>query len=111
MVAKQQYQDIKLSRITEGQKYFSLEAPYLQTQDAAEDMMNWLTNKIMKPRKAIGLEIFANPMIQLGDLVTFDYVNENNFDELSDARFVIYNIEYQRNLQGPKMKIYLSEVK
>ena len=111
MVAKQQYQDIKLSRITEGQKYFSLEAPYLQTQDAAEDMMNWLTNKIMKPRKAIGLEIFANPMIQLGDLVTFDFVNENNFDELSDSRFVIYNIEYQRNLQGPKMKIYLSEVK
>lgn len=110
LVAKQQYQDIKLSRITQGQKYFTIEAPYLQTQDAAEDMMNWLTKKIMKPRKSVGLSVFANPMLQLGDIVEVDYTNSNNFDEISNSRFVVYSIEYQRSTEGPQMSVFLSEV-
>lgn len=110
LVAKQQYQDIKLSRITQGQKFFTLEAPYLQTQDAAENMMNWLTTKIMKPRKSVGISIFANPMIQLGDVVQIDYTNSNDFAEISNSRFVVYSIEYQRSNAGPEMKLFLSEV-
>ena len=110
LIAKQQYQDIKFSRITQGQKYFTIEAPYLQTQDAAENMMLWLTGKIMKSRKSVGLSIFANPMIQLGDIVKIDYTNSENYNEISDSRFVVYSIEYQRSVQGPEMKVFLSEV-
>jgi hypothetical protein len=50
-------------------------------------------------------------MVQLGDIVNIDYI-ENGIDKLGskDSRFVVYNIEYSRNSSGPEMKIFLSEV-
>jgi hypothetical protein len=105
------YQDIKTSRMLYGKKDFSLDVPYIQSQDDAESLMSWLINKITKPRRSIGLKIFANPMIQLGDIVSVDYV-ENNISKLSpkDSRFVVYNIEYSKSTIGPEMSIFLSEV-
>jgi hypothetical protein len=66
----------------------------------------------MVPKKAIGLEIFANATIQLGDIVSIDYKNNNGLDLVtsSTSRFVVYNIDYLRNKNGPSMNIYLSEV-
>jgi hypothetical protein len=73
--------------------------------------MGWIINKTMKPKKSIGLEIFSTPILQLGDIVTINYTSEN-FDVIAPetTRFVIYNIEYSRNQDGPSMIIYLSEV-
>jgi len=105
------YQDIKLSRMTYGKKDFSLQVPYVQSYDDAENLMSWVIKKIMKPRKSIGLKIFANPLIQLGDIVAVDYI-ENGIDKAGtkDSRFVVYNIEYSKDGNGPDMKIFLSEV-
>jgi hypothetical protein len=66
----------------------------------------------MVPKKSIGLKIFANPTIQLGDIVSIDYKNNNGLDLVAStsSRFVVYNIEYSRSLSGPDMTIYLSEV-
>jgi hypothetical protein len=105
------YEDIKLSRMSYGKKDFSLEVPYIQSHDAAENLMSWVIKKIMKPRKSIGVKIFANPMIQLGDIVSVDY-NDNGIDMVSpiEKRFVVYNIEYARENDGPSMTVFLSEV-
>jgi hypothetical protein len=113
LAIKKQFDDIKLSRLTQGQKSFSLDAAYLQTQDAAENMMEWFSTKIMKPRRSVGVDIFCNPMIQLGDIVEVNYVNENGFNEISSdsSRFVVYSIDYSRSSEGPSMTIFLSEVK
>ena len=112
IVAKQEYFDIKTSRLTYGKKEFTLAAPYIQSQDDAESLMGWITGKIMKPRLSIGVSIFANPMIQLGDIVRVDYKDAFGSDQLvsSDTRFVVYNIEYMRSVDGPEMVLYLSEV-
>jgi hypothetical protein len=108
---KKDYQDIKLSRMSYGKKDFSLEVPYIQSHDAAEDLMSWVINKIMKPRKSVGVKIFANPMIQLGDIVNLDYVdNSINMVSPSASRFVVYNIEYSKDQSGPSMTVFLSEV-
>ena len=108
---KKDYQDIKLSRMSYGKKDFSLEVPYIQSHDAAEDLMSWVINKIMKPRKSVGVKIFANPMIQLGDIVNLDYVdNSINMVSPSTSRFVVYNIEYSKDQSGPSMTVFLSEV-
>ena len=108
---KKDYQDIKLSRMSYGKKDFSLDVPYIQSQDAAEDLMSWVISKIMKPRKSIGVKIFANPMIQLGDIVNLDYVdNSINMVAPKTSRFVVYNIEYSKDQQGPSMTVFLSEV-
>ena len=108
---KKDYQDIKLSRMTYGKKDFTLEVPYIQSQDAAENLMSWVIEKIMKPRKSVGVKIFANPMIQLGDIVTVDYTDKG-IDKVApkDSRFVVYNIEYSKDQSGPSMTVFLSEV-
>jgi hypothetical protein len=66
----------------------------------------------MKPKKSIGLDIFAIPTIQLGDIVSINYKDYSGLDLVtpSSSRFVVYNIEYSRTPTGPNMKVYVSEV-
>jgi hypothetical protein len=105
------YEDIKASRMLYGKKDFSLDVPYVQSADAAENLMSWLIKKITKPRKSIGLKIFANPMIQLGDIVEVDYIEKNiNKAGSTGSRFVVYNIDYSKSKDGPEMSVFLSEV-
>jgi hypothetical protein len=112
LVEQEKYNNIKLSRLTYGKNEFSLDAEYIQTQDDAQELIGWIINKSLSPKKYIGLNIFAIPTLQLGDIVTVDYKNNDDVDIVtsSSTRFVVYNIEYQRNLNGPSMTIYLSEV-
>jgi hypothetical protein len=111
-VLKEKYRDIKLSRLTQGRNAFSIEAKYIQSQDTADSMMEWLTEKIMKPRKSVGLELFGLPILQLGDIVKIEYQNEQGVQEISpeNSRFVVYYIDYSRKEDGPTMNVYLSEV-
>jgi hypothetical protein len=111
IIQKELFDDIKNSRTTYGRNEFSLDVPYIQSRDEAESMMSWIISKTMKPRKSIGVKIFANPTIQLGDILTINY-EEDLVDLLveKDKRFVVYNIEYSKSLSGPEMTIYLSEV-
>jgi len=66
----------------------------------------------MVPKKSIGMSIFSMPTLQLGDIVTIDYKDDDGLDLVTadDSRFVVYNIEYARSNAGPDMTIYLSEV-
>jgi hypothetical protein len=109
---KQNYEDIKFSRITYGRNEFSISSPYIQNYDEANRLMGWLVSKIMKPRKSVGVSIFANPAIQLGDIVEFSYKSSDNINQigLDGSRFIVYNIEYVRSAEGPSMTLYLSEV-
>jgi hypothetical protein len=108
---KLDYEDIRFSRMQHGRKDFSLDAAYIQSQDEASELMKWLVTKISKPRKALGVKIFSIPTIQLGDIVSIDY-KENGIDIAADSsnRFVVYNIDFSRNSNGPEMQLFLSEV-
>ena len=66
----------------------------------------------MKPRRNVGVSIFSTPIIQLGDIVNINYQNELGKDVIaaSDSKFVVYNIDYSRSVDGPEMTLYLSEV-
>jgi hypothetical protein len=112
LIEQEKYNNIKLSRLTYGKNEFSLDAAYIQTQDDAQELIGWIINKSLSPKKYIGLNIFAIPTLQLGDIVTVDYKNNDDVDIVtsSSTRFVVYNIDYQRNSNGPSMTIYLSEV-
>ena len=109
--AKQEFLDIRNSRITNGRKEFVITSPYIQSQDSANELMGWIISKIMKPRKSVGLSVFAMPTIQLGDIVKVDYASKDSTKQIpNDNRFVVYNIEYSRNETGPSMNVFLSEV-
>jgi hypothetical protein len=104
------YKTVKNSRITYGRKEFTLDSNYIQSQDYAENLMGWITSKILQPRLSVGVEIFANPMIQLGDIVTLNY-QSGGINAISDTskRYVVYSIEYERSASGPNMTLYLTE--
>lgn len=108
----QDYEDIKVSRLTYGKKDFSLDTPYIQTQDDAENLMSWVISKISKPRKSIGAKIFNLPILQLGDIVNINYKDADGVDQItpSSSRFLVYNIDYARTSDGPEMTVYLSEI-
>jgi hypothetical protein len=112
LVEESRYNEIKLSRMIYGKNEFSIDSPYLQTDDDANALMGWIVNKIMVPKKSIGINLFSIPTLQLGDIVTVNYKDSNGLDLVSDSttRFVVYNIEYSRNNTGPSMSVYLSEV-
>jgi hypothetical protein len=108
---KELFNDIKNSRITYGKNEFSIDSSYIQSNDEATSLMEWLISKIMKPRKSIGVSIFANPTIQLGDLVSIDYSEKNAATVVDpNKKFVVYSIEYRKDGSGPMMTVYLSEV-
>jgi hypothetical protein len=108
---KKDYEDIKTSRMTYGKKDFTLDVPYIQTQDDANSLMSWMISKIMKPRKSVGLKIFSIPTLQLGDIVSINY-KEKEIDKIDseNKRYVVYHIEYSKNVSGPEMTVYVSEV-
>jgi hypothetical protein len=109
---KKEYQDIKNSRITYGKREFTLDTPYIQTQDDANDLMGWIISKIMKPRMAVGIRLFGASTLQLGDIVNINYKSDANVDQVlsPESKFVVYNIEYSNNGSGPEITAYLSEV-
>jgi hypothetical protein len=109
---KKEYQNIKNDRATNGIKEFTLETPYIQSQESAEELMSWMVKKTMKPRKSVGLRVFSMPTLQLGDIAKIQYTSNDGIDKISlnDSRFVVYNIEYSRSPEGPEMTVYLSEV-
>jgi len=111
-VAALQYYDIKSSRTTYGRNQFTLDATYVQNYDDANDLLGWMVDKVMKPRKSIGLKIFSNPMIQLGDIVSIYMKDNDGVDAFAseDSRFVVYNIEYSKATEGPQMTLFLSQV-
>jgi hypothetical protein len=110
--SKKDYLDIKNSRTTYGRKEFNITSPYIQNQDEANNLMEWIISKIMKPRLSVGAKVFGMPIIQLGDIVSIDYETQDGVKQISNnnSRFVVYNIEYSRDSSGPSTNIYMSEV-
>jgi hypothetical protein len=108
---QEKYKDIKLSRLKYGNQQFSLSTTYLQTLDDAIKLMSWLVERLSKPRLSVGLRIFSNPMIQLGDIVSINY-KVDGVDQVAapTSKFVVYQIEYSRGSDGPETTLYLSEV-
>lgn len=110
--ATEEYDIIKRSRLLYGKNEFTVSAPFIQDQDSAQDLMGWIINKNLKPRKSVGINLFATPTLQLGDVVNINYKNDDGIDMVSPTttRFVVYSINYSRTSDGPNMTIYLSEV-
>jgi hypothetical protein len=105
------YTDVVNSRNKYGRNDFTIDAQYVQTDAAAESMMDWIIKKVIVPRKTVGMVVFGTPHIQLGDVVNINY-SDNGIDIVSDVntRYVVYNIEYQKNNGSVSTTIHLAEV-
>ena len=110
-VYKNKYIDIKNNRLTYGNKSFSIDSPYIQNETTAVELMDYIINKISKPRKAVAVQIFGMPTIQLGDLVDFSYDTQKTLpNAITGNNYVVYAIEHETKQDGPSTILYLSEV-
>ena len=107
-----EYNEIKNSREKYGKNEITIESPYIQSTDAAENIFGWVVNKISKPRKMIGASVFATQNLQLGDIVYVKYLSKDGVDVVTSdkKRFVIYQIEHSQKFEGPSTTMYLAEV-
>jgi hypothetical protein len=109
-LSKKIFQNVKNSRNTYGRSAFSIDATYIQTQDDAERIMEWMLAKLSTPKKSIGVKVFGVPYIQLGDIVKIHHKdNGENFVDPENL-FVVYSMDYSTNDRGPETTLYLSEV-
>ena len=109
--AEQLYQDIRLSRSKYGKKGFSLESVYIQNKDEAESLMSWIIQKTLRQRKDIAASVFGASTIQLGDIVSIDYVMPGGYRFVDkDKKFVVYEMEYSSASGGPETKLRMVEV-
>lgn len=110
--AIEEYNEIQNSRTIYGRNEFTLESDYIQDQSTAEDILGWMIKKKLRPRKSLGVNIFPTSIIQLGDIVTINYKNDDGLNLIANdtTRFVVYNIEYSKSFEDTLMTIYLSEV-
>jgi len=108
----EEYDKIRVSRIKYGKNEFVLQADYIQDQDSAAELVGWISNKMSRPRKAVGMEIFSIPTLQLGDIININYKTEDGIDIVvkNDVNLVVYQIEYGKSIGGPTMTVYASEV-
>lgn len=112
VAVQQKYSNIKNSRLQYGSNEFTIATSYIQSQDDADQLMEWLIDKIAKPRLSVGVRVFNNPTIQLGDIVEIDYKDSSGIDQVAsrNTRFVVYQIDNVKDVNGPEMTLYLSEV-
>ena len=105
------YNNVLNSRNKYGRNDFSIETEYVQTDDAAESMMDWIIRKVITPRKTVGVTAFGVPHLQLGDIVNIDYKSSDvDIVANSSTRFAVYNIEHQKSSGSIQTTLYLAEV-
>lgn len=111
----EEYDNIKNSRMKHGINEFTpIDSPYIQSEDVAENIFGWVVDKVSSPKKAVGINTFATTNLQLGDIVNIDYKDEQgegvNIISPETKRFVVYNMEYQKDPNGLTTTLYLVEV-
>ena len=112
LIQREEYNRIVNSRTKYGTNEFTIESPYIQTDDVAEEIFGWTIDKISKPRIVLGLNTFSTFNLQLGDILQINYKNVDGIDVISDTdkRFVVYNMEYSKNSGSENTTMYLVEV-
>jgi hypothetical protein len=105
------YDSIKNSRAIYGNKSFSIDSIYIQNEDSAKDIMKWILDKTIRPRKVYEIDTFATAHIQLGDIVKINFdltegvklVDENK-------KFVVISAQFGRSSSTVKNQLRLMEV-
>jgi hypothetical protein len=89
----------------------SIDSIYIQNEDSAKDIMQWILNKTIKPRKVFELDTFGTQHIQLGDLVKIDYDLPEGVKLVdSNKKFVVISATYGRSSSDVKSQLRLMEV-
>ena len=105
------FDEILSSRSKYGKKNFALTSEYIQNQDQANNLMEWLISKTLRPRKIVYIDSFATQILQLGDIINIDYDLPDGYKFVDvNKKFVVSEINYNRSIEGPTMTIKAVEI-
>ena len=96
-----------------GIQSFNLDSQYIQSISQARNLMRWLSRYCGRQRVKLSLEVFSNPLLELGDKVrVFDKSRgyfQNN-EAFGPTTFVVSSISHSVSSNGPSMTLDLIEV-
>ena len=105
------YDSIKNSRSIYGNKSFSLDSVYIQNEDSAKDVMKWILDKTIRPRKIFEIDTFATAHVQLGDIVKIDFDLPEGVKMVDEnKRFVVISAQYGRSSSNVRSQLRVMEV-
>lgn len=67
----------------------TFESIWIQTESDAKALYGWIKNQWSKQQQSINMEVFGNPAIEVGDIISINYV-DNNLD--GTEKFVVTNV-------------------
>ena len=110
---KRRVVDNEKNKALYGSQSFSIDSQYMQSIAQAKDMMRWITRYCNRPRVQLSMEIFANPLLELGDKVKIydksrGYYEQNQY--FGNKTFTVSSISYSVTQTGPTMNVELIEV-
>jgi hypothetical protein len=105
------YDSIRNSRAIYGNKSFSLNSIYIQNEDSAKDIMKWVLDKTIRPRKVFELDTFGTSHVQLGDIVKIDFDLPEGVKMVDEnKKFVVISAQYGRSSSNVKSQLRVMEV-
>jgi len=105
------YDNIKNSRAIYGNKSFSLDSVYIQNEDSAKDIMKWILDKTIRPRKVFELDTFGTPHVQLGDIIKINFDLPEGVKMVDEnKKFVVISAQYGRSSSNVKSQLRIMEV-
>lgn len=96
-----------------GAQSFTLNSNFIQSIYQARGLMRWISQYCSRQRLKISMEIYPNPLLELGDKVRlFDksrgyYIGNKDYQ---DKTFTISSITYAITSNGPSMNLEIIEV-
>lgn len=78
-------------KITDPRQVTSFDTQWIQSKESAKDLAEFLVNQWSKSTVDLDLEIFGNPLLQVGDVVNVDY-SSRGFS--TDTKFVIRSVDH-----------------
>jgi hypothetical protein len=105
------YDSIKNSRSIYGNKSFSIDSIYIQNEDSARDIMKWVLDKTIRPRKVFEINTFGTSHVQLGDIIKINFDLPEGVKMVDEnKRFVVISAQYGRSSSNVRSQLRVMEV-
>lgn len=71
------------------------ETKWIQNLDDVEKLANWIKGEVINKGKIVDMEIFGNPAISVGDIITIKYPYVEMSGDSEKERFIITNVRHE----------------
>ena len=82
-----------------GEIESELSSPWIQSKSAARDIAQWMSEHWSDSVDEVEVEIFGNPLIELGDIVDVNYPNQDAFPETHKYWVVAVSNEFDAGIK------------